>query len=108
MEKEEIRKNAEHELQWLKYYATAESRKLLVPTKPIYDQLVSASPGTSARNIPLKMRCSSMRISSDEKITIDTLLDKLHISDQPNAMSALEVYVIKYPEDHTWVTNSLQ
>lgn len=115
MEKEEIRKAAEQELQWLKYYATHDSRKIFDPTKPVYAQLTSASylkDTISARAIPLQLRCSSLRITSTSLIQ-SSGIEEMVSSNEPfshenNVYTALEVYALKYPDEHAWIIESLQ
>ena len=111
MEKAEIIKNAEQELQWLKYYANAETRKTFIITKSPYDQFRSI--GYTKRVIPLSSRCVFLRVTANEPITKDTKLEDLIASNdlrnpEKNIFSALEFIMIKYPEDHDWIIKSIQ
>ncbi len=110
MEKEEIRRAAEEELQWLKYYALAESRQAFDPTKSPYDQLGSI--GYTKRVIPLDRRCAFLRLTAKTAL-VDTPIEEMIAANGPrdpdnNVLSALEVYMLKYPEEHDWVVKSLQ
>jgi hypothetical protein len=120
VEIEELIKNVDTELQWLKYYALAEvdqsiypgmnGRKTFDPTRSPYDQLVSI--GYTKRVIPLSMRCVFLRLTAETPVK-DTPLEQLTSSNEgrnpeKNIYSALEVLLMKYPEKHEWVFNSLQ
>lgn len=110
MSKEELVKHAELELQWLRYYANEETRRTFDPTKSPYDQLVSI--GYTKRVLPLQYRCVFVRLTSDISIT-DSAIEDIIESNEPrvienNVYSALEVLLMKCPEEHDWVTKYLQ
>ena len=103
-------KNVEQELQWLKYYATEESRKNFDPMKSPYDQLVSI--GYAKRYTPLYKRCIFLRLTADTPLKdtpLAQMIPNTGLRDPANnVLSALEVFMLKYPEEHDWVTKSLQ
>lgn len=120
MEIEELIKNVEQELQWLKYYALAEvdqsiypdknGRRNFDPTRSPYDQLVSI--GYTKRVTPLAMRCVFLRLTAETPIR-DTPLEQMIPSTEGcnpdnNIFSALEVFLMKYPDKHGWVFDQLQ
>jgi len=117
MEEKELIKNVELELQWLKYYALAESpfpdkngRHNFDPTKSPYDQLVSI--GYTKRVTSLDKRCAFLRLTAKTPIK-DTPLEEMISHDglrdpENNVYSALEVFMLKYPEKHAWVIEALQ
>ena len=102
MKKEDIIRAAEQELQWLRYYATSETRGKFDPNRSPYDQLVSI--GYTKRVVPLHLRCVFMRLTSETPIR-ETDIEQMVISEEPrnpdkNILSALEVVLLKYPETH--------
>lgn len=110
MEKEDLIKAVEQELQWLRYYANAETRKSFDPSKSPYEQL--ASIGYTKRVISLDMRCAFIRLTAETPIN-ETHIDQMIISTDRknhsiNVYTALEVFMLKYPEEHDWVMNKLQ
>ena len=109
MKKEELIKEAELELQWLKYYANSDSRKVFIPTKSPYDQLVTM--GYTKRFIPLHSRCAFLRVTAELPLVDASVEDMVESNNarnpENNILSALEVVLIKYPELHDWVIKSL-
>jgi hypothetical protein len=117
VEIQDLIKNAEQEIQWLRYYALAETnipgkngRRNFDPTRSPYEQLVSI--GYTKRVIPLSMRCAFLRLTADTPIS-ETPLEQMISSTEVcnpenNVFSALEVLLMKYPEKCDWVFDSLQ
>lgn len=110
MTKEDIKKEVELELQWLKYYSHCDSKVNIDESKSLYDQLKSI--GYTKRNIDLDKRCSFLRFTSDSKIIKDTNLNdliksQLYRDNKNNVYTALEVYMIKYPEENNWILEGL-
>ena len=111
MTKEQLKKEVELELQWLKYYAFREDRENYDPSKLPYEQLRSI--GYTKRVIPLQLRCGFCRVTSAELITKDTNIEDLVLSNDPrvidkNIYTALDFWTIKFPEDHKWIKQTLQ
>lgn len=111
MTKEQLKKEVELELQWLKYYALREDREKYDPTKLAYEQLRSI--GYTKRVIPLASRCGFCRVTSSESITADSRIeDLIESTDQRNPenniFTALDIWTMKYPGDHDWLKESLQ
>ncbi len=101
MNREELYKHVETELEWLNYYVAAGSKKDFDFSKPLYDQL---SAGYAKKNLPLDQRCAFLRLTSDKKINRNTKYEDLIISNElrdpsRNIYTALEFWLMKYPED---------
>lgn len=104
-------------MQWLKYYALAETnipgkngRRNFDPSKSPYEQFVSI--GYTKRVTQLSMRCAFLRLTAETPIA-ETPIEKMIPStdvcnSENNVYSALEVLLMKYPDKHDWVFNSLQ
>jgi hypothetical protein len=110
MEKDELVKHVELELQWLRYYANEPSRMAFDPSMSPYSQLVSI--GYAKRYFPLQYRCVFARMTASTPIK-DTPLENITLTGDPrspenNVLSALEVFMLKFPDEHDWVTKSLQ
>jgi len=93
MKIEELKKYVVHELEWLRYYALEEKRKVLNNKSSVYDQLVSI--GYTKRVIPLPNRCSAAWIKMEN--------GNIELSDYPrcvekNIFTPLEVWLVLYPE----------
>lgn len=110
MTKEELKKAVELELQWLHYYAFAGSKQNLDLTKSLYDQLEGI--GYAKKNIDLDKRCAFLRLSSSKLISKSLPLEEIEESglyrdNENNIYTALEVWMIKYPEENDWVLERL-
>ena len=106
MKKEQLKKEVELELQWLKYYGFREDRENYDPSKLPYEQLRSI--GYAKVNTPLPLRCGFFRVTADEPISIDTELEDLIVSNdsrniEQNIFTALDFWTIKFPEDREWI-----
>ncbi len=106
MNYENLLKYVEHELQWLRYYANSETRQSLTVDSNIYEHLKSI--GYTKRVIPLDLRCTCARISSELKITDKSELETLtEVSDprnnEKNIFTPLEVFWMRYPEKRDWI-----
>lgn len=111
MNKEELKKEVELELQWLRYYGLREDREKYDPKVSAYEQLRSI--GYTKRVVPLAMRCGFCRVTTSSPITKDTVIEDLEItanqrSPENNVYTALDVWSMKFPEDHAWLKESLQ
>lgn len=109
MNKEELKIIVADELSWLSYYAFSGSKKELDLTKPLYDQLTT---GYAKRAIELHKRCAFLRLTADAPITYYTPLDHLketglYRDNANNIYTALEIWMIKYPEENNWVLEKL-
>jgi len=102
MTKEELNKLIDHEINWLSYYATRESRSKLNENSDIYKDLVSI--GYTKRIIPLDRRCSCGVLTANTQITKNTSIDEVRMTDNvrnvsENRYSPLETYLILFPEE---------
>jgi hypothetical protein len=99
MKIEELKKHVEHELNWLLYYATLESRKNLNNELSIYNQLISI--GYVKKQTNLDRRCTSAWVKLP---TTSSKIEEVIISTEPrdiknNIYTALEAWIILYPEN---------
>lgn len=106
MKYEDLLKYVEHELQWLRYYANRETRESLNLESNLYSDLKSI--GYTKRVIPLDLRCTCARISSESKITEKSELETLsEVTDtrnnEKNIFTPLEIFWMRYPEKRDWV-----
>lgn len=110
MTKEQLKKAVKLELEWLKYYALREDRKIYDPSKLAYEQLRSI--GYAKVNTPLPIRCGFLRVTAVKPISSVTKLKELIISSsnrniEQNIFTALDFWTIKYPEDREWVKKQI-
>jgi hypothetical protein len=110
MKYEDLFKYVEHELQWLRYYANRETRESLNSKSDLYRDLKSI--GYTKRVIPLDLRCTCARISSDSPISEKSDIENLKVFSDPrntdkNIFTPLEIFWMKYPEKRDWVIHSL-
>jgi hypothetical protein len=105
MTKEELKTHVELELQWLRYYANEPSRLAFDPSKSPYDQLISI--GYAKRYTVLAYRCVFVRITSVEPVKTAKIEDLIETGEprsvEGNIYSALETYMLRYPEEHSWI-----
>lgn len=121
MEKEELIKHADQELQWLRYYALADvdqktypnknGRNNFDPNRSPYDQLVSI--GYTKRVIGLDRRCAFMRVTAETPLIETPLSNIVDAGGEPrnpdkNILSALEILLLKCPEEHERIVNYLK
>lgn len=111
MTKDELKKGVELELQWLKYYSYGPSKENLDMNKSLYDQLVPI--GYAKKNIELHKRCAFLRVTSEYRINKLIKLDQLtetvlYRDDINNIFTALDVWMLMYPEDNEWVLEQLK
>ncbi len=109
--KDELKKVVELELQWLKYYSYAPSKENLDLSKSLYDQLTSI--GYAKKNIELDKRCAFLRLTSMYRINRLIKLEQLEESGLyrdhiKNVFTALEIWMLMYPEDNEWVLKQLK
>jgi hypothetical protein len=110
MEISEIISAANQELQWLKYYANAETKQKFDPAKSPYEQLRSI--GYTKRVIPLDHRCSFLRLTSGKPLKESAIDDMVPCDDYrnpaANILTALEIVLLKFPEEHDRIAKELQ
>jgi len=104
--KEELRKLVDHEAQWLKYYALAESRaELHFKDILFYDRMKSI--GYTKRVTPLDRRCMAAVITSDNNVLTDDISELRPVGEprdhNKNCYSPLEAWVARYPEETQWI-----
>jgi hypothetical protein len=109
MNREELEKYIELEIQWLNYYANEESRKKLNENSDIYKDLKSI--GYTKRVIKLDLRCCPCTITSDEIIKESTELLKLRKHSVnlrgENKLSPIETYITIFPNEKMKILNKL-
>ena len=110
MNYEELDKLVDQELQWLRYYATAETRQKLNINSDLYTELKSI--GYTKRVIPLDRRCPAVMLTANTKIDISTDIETIIQIGEPrdkekNCFTPLEFYLIKYPERKQWAIDKL-
>jgi hypothetical protein len=111
MTKDELRKEVELELQWLRYYSYGPSKENLDMNRSLYEQLVPI--GYAKKNIELHKRCAFFRVTSmyriNRLIKLEQLVEtELYRDDINNIFTALEVWMLMYPEDNDWVLKQLK
>lgn len=111
MTKEYFYKLIEHELEWLRYYSTRESKSRLNINSDIYKDLKQMN--YVKRIINLDIRCSPCLITSDKPITIETKIENLKQIEFPrkgtenNRFTPLETLFIIHPEKKQEYLNKL-
>lgn len=99
-----------HEIEWISYYATRESKSKLTQNSNVYEELVPI--GYVKRQRPLDLRCSPGLITSDEPITEKTKLEDLKQTTFPrskteNKFTPLETLLIIFPNKREEWINKL-
>lgn len=96
---EELNKLVDHEIQWLYYYSTAESKNNLNENSEIYRDLKPMN--YSKKIIKLDLRCCPCTITADEIITSNTNISDLRTDDylrDENKLSPVEAFIKLYPD----------
>jgi hypothetical protein len=111
MNKSELEKLVNQEIDWLRYYGYREDREKLTINSEIYDELNSI--GYTKRRISLDRRCAPCIITSDEIICEGIDLDKLRSEYFPhdknnNRFTPIEAYIIIYPENKKQIIERLK
>jgi len=106
----ELEKLAEHEIEWLCYYARKDSRDKLTLESNIYEDLISI--GYAKRRTELDQRCVAEYLTADEPITETLTIDKIKVvycnrNAKKNIYTSLEVYLILLPEKKQYVIDRL-
>ena len=106
MNKEDLRKLVDHEIQWIKYYAHERSKHPLhLNDHLVYDRLVSI--GYTKRVLSLDRRCPATILTSQTSILSDDLELVQPIGEprdhSKNYYTPLEVWIIKFPNDVDWI-----
>ena len=99
MNREELWKTVDREVDWLAYYGYRDDRKNVDMDKQVYDQIKSI--GYAKVNTPLDIRCNGyLCFVWKDGMTIDDL-EPLNESrnTEENKFTPLEVWVKLYPED---------
>lgn len=111
MTEEYFYKLIEHELEWIRYYSTRESKSLLNINSDIYKDLKQMNYVKRVRD--LDIRCSPGLITADEPITIHTKIEDLKQIGFPrkgienNRFTPLETLFIIHPEKKQEYLNKL-
>jgi hypothetical protein len=109
MNKEELEKYIDLEIQWLNYYANEETRTKLNENSEIYRDLKSI--GYTKRVLKLDSRCCPCTITSDEIITEGTDLSVLRKHEYnirgENKLSPIETYITIFPKKKMEILNRL-
>lgn len=99
MNREEIWKTVDREIDWLAYYGHREDRKNINMDKPLYEQIRSI--GYAKVNTPLDIRCNGyLCFVWENGMGIDDLepLNECRNGGE-NKFTPLEIWVKLYPED---------
>jgi len=111
MRKNELIEYSEHEIKWLRYYATRKSRNDLTNVENLYEDLVRM--GYSKRQMSLYRRCSAAMVTSDCDINSSTNVDDVHVvhterNVEDDVLTSLEVFIKLYPSEHENILNMLK
>ena len=102
MTQEYFYKLVEHEIEWLRYYSTRESKSKLTIDSNIYSELVPM--GYVKRKRDLDLRCSPGLITSKDPITEKTTIEELEqttfprLREKNNRYTPLETLFIILPD----------
>lgn len=101
MNKKELLKALDVELNALRYYAYYPSRKSMTINSSLYDEFVPI--GYTKRPMILSRRCAPIVLTSNEKININTKLEDIYIiyefnDKNKNKYTPLELFWILYPD----------
>ena len=95
---EELNKMVDHEIQWLSYYSTSESRLKLNDDSDLYLDLVPM--GYCKTPTPLYLRCSICILSNNSIINENTNLESIRVVNSIKGKydyTPLEVYLKLFP-----------
>ena len=101
MNKKDLLKALDTELNALRYYAHISSRESMSIDSKLYEEFIPI--GYTKRPMVLSRRCATIVLTANEQITSNTKLEDLYIvyefSDKnKNKYTPLEVFWILYPE----------
>jgi len=99
----------DHEVQWLSYYSTSESRSKLTLDSEIYLDLVTM--GYCKKPTPLYIRCSICLLSNGSKIDKNTdisTIKTIHRVKTDVDYTPLELFLIIYPTEKERILNRLR
>jgi hypothetical protein len=106
---DELNKLVDHEIQWLYYYSTTESKNNLNENSEIYRDLKPMN--YSKRIMKLDLRCCPCTITSDKEITSNTDISELKTDDyvrSENKLSPVEAFIKLYPDKKMLLLNRLK
>ncbi len=105
----DLSKMVDHEIQWLSYYSTDDSRSNLTIDSNIYSDLIQM--GYCKRPTPLHLRCSICLLSNDSEISESTDLKSLVKVDRVKTKfdyTPLEAFLILYPDQKKIIIDKLR
>lgn len=100
MEKEDLVKLVNQEIEWLCYYGYREDRMKLTINSDIYKELRSI--GYTKRVVPLDKRCAPCLINNNNEIVENSNISNLQIDCFPkdgNKLTPLEAFIVIYPSE---------
>lgn len=106
---EELNKMVDHEIQWLCYYSTSESRSKLTLQSNLYLDLVVM--GYCKTPTPLHIRCSVCLLSNGFNIDESTSIESLKISNRIKEefdYTPLEAFLLIFPSKKIEIINRLK
>lgn len=111
MTKNELIKLSEHEIQWLRYYSTRDSRSDLINVENLYIDLNRMK--YSKRQMTLHGRCSAAMITFDREINSSVDVSDVYIVTkerkiEDNIFTPLEVLIKLYPNMHEYILYMLK
>lgn len=111
MNKEELYKLVNKEIEWLIYYGYRADREKLTINSNIYEEVNSI--GYTKRKMPLDQRCAPCILTANEIITKDLDLEKLTIcyekrDNSKNKYTPLEVYLILFPDERNDIIEKIK
>lgn len=99
----------DHEIQWLSYYSTSESRSKLTTESDLYSDLEVM--GYCKTPTPLHTRCSICLLSNGSSINEETDINSLKISNKIKDKfdyTPLEAFLLLFPNKREEVFNRLK
>jgi hypothetical protein len=109
MQIEELNKMVEHEIQWISYYSTSESRSLLNENSDLYLDLVTM--GYCKTPTPLYLRCSVCLLSNGSIINENTdikSIEKVFRIKGEFDYTPLELFMSMFPDRKIGIINQLK
>jgi hypothetical protein len=106
MTKQELIKLSEHEIQWLRYYATKRTCNKLTNVKNLYEDL-NILRKQSSKQLSLYDRCSAAMLTFDSDLNNVYIVNKGR-NVEGNIFTALEVYIKLYPNESEDILKKLK
>ena len=108
MNKDELWKHVDREIDWAAYYGYSKDRDLLDMNKPFYDQVRSI--GYAKVNTPLDVRCNGyLCFVYTEGMSIEDLVPlSERRNSEENKFTPMEVWVMLYPQDKEMIYKRLR